>query len=265
MARNETVANDGDRSSGPTDLEDLGRIVRTAFPRPRIDTVDALVKAAEIRTFRPTQIVVAQGDEIRTGLVLDGHVALRRMTLDGRDVIPRIVTTGQLAPPMAIVGRASVVEAVALSTCRVAVWQGHAVQMLAAADTGLALDLLDHVLLGFEGIVERLDGLLYQDSTRRIARVLDEHADIFFSEATVLTRAHLPALVGTSREMTGRVLRSLESAGIVARTGRNRLRLLDPDRLSRVAAARASADGRPSEPARGRIIAPIARRRESAG
>ena len=31
-------------------------------------------------------------------LVLDGHVAFRRTTLDGREVMPRIVSTGELAP-----------------------------------------------------------------------------------------------------------------------------------------------------------------------
>ena len=45
------------------------------------------------------------------------------------------------------------------------------------------------------------------------------------------TRAHLPALVGTSREMTGRVLRRLESEGIIERIGRDRLRVLDADGL----------------------------------
>jgi CRP-like cAMP-binding protein len=51
-----------------------------------------------------------------------------------------------------------------------------------------------------------------------------------------MTRAYLPALVGTSREMTGRVLRQLESDGIVRRVGRDRLRLLDADRLALAAA-----------------------------
>jgi CRP-like cAMP-binding protein len=52
----------------------------------------------------------------------------------------------------------------------------------------------------------------------------------------LLSRAHLPSLVGTSREMTGRVLRELEREGTVARVGRTGLRLLRPDLLDADAA-----------------------------
>jgi hypothetical protein len=42
----------------------------------------------------------------------------------------------------------------------------------------------------------------------------------------------LPALVGTTREMTGRVLRQLEREGTIQRFGRGGLRLLRPDDLN---------------------------------
>jgi CRP-like cAMP-binding protein len=61
------------------------------------------------------------------------------------------------------------------------------------------------------------------------------HADLFFADDPVLTRDYLPNMVGTSREMTGRVLRILEARSIVARVDRNRLRLLDPDGLAAMA------------------------------
>jgi CRP-like cAMP-binding protein len=66
---------------------------------------------------------------------------------------------------------------------------------------------------------------------------LAEYADLFFSEAPVLPRTLLPGLVGTSREMTGRVLRSLEAEGVLARVGRRGLRLLAPAALGDAAAA----------------------------
>ena len=47
----------------------------------------------------------------------------------------------------------------------------------------------------------------------------------------MLTRAHLSGLVGTTQEMTRRVLRQLESEGTIVREGRSGLRLLRPDRL----------------------------------
>lgn len=166
-------------------------------------------------------------------LVLDGMVGFRRTTIDGREVIPRVAARAQLAPMMPIAGRAAVVEVVALSSAHVARWAAAELRALADDDAGFAVAVLDQVLLSFEAVVERLDGLLYQDASRRVARVLEQHAEILFGDDAPLTRAFLPALVGTSREMTGRVLRQLESEGVVARVGRDRLRLLDPARLTR--------------------------------
>ncbi len=57
----------------------------------------------------------------------------------------------------------------------------------------------------------------------------------------------MPSLVGTSREMTGRVLRELERERLIARVGHRGLRLLRPDRLELDAQSRprsAATDGR---------------------
>ena len=68
--------------------------------------------------------------------------------------------------------------------------------------------------------VERIEGFLHQDARLRVLRVLAQYRDLFFEEPVVLSRAHLPGLVGTSREMTGSVLRQLEREGTVVRVGR---------------------------------------------
>ena len=70
--------------------------------------------------------------------------------------------------------------------------------------------------------VERIEGFLHQDARRRVLRILARHRELFFNEPAVLSRSHLPGLVGTSREMTGRVLRQLEREGTIERVGRLR-------------------------------------------
>ena len=170
--------------------------------------------------------------------MLDGHAALRRTTPDGRQLIVRIVDRGGLASVLPLAARPAAADAVALTQTPVAMWRGEEIRSLAEADAGLAMELLDLVLLAFEEMAGRLEGLLYQDAPRRVARILHRHADLFFREVPVLTRRHLPMLVGTSREMTGRVLRVLESRGLVAREGRHGLRLLDPAGLAIAAESR---------------------------
>jgi CRP-like cAMP-binding protein len=229
------------------DVQGVAEVVDLAFGRTRPETRRTLAAHAEVRTFRPRETVIPQGDESWVGLVLEGHAGLRRTTVDGREVITMIVSGGQLGPVMPIAGRPFTADLLALSAGRIALWPGSEVRALAAEDAGLGLDLLELVLLSVEEVVERMDGLLYQNAQRRVARILDQHAEIIFGEEAVVTRAYLPALVGTSREMTGRVLRQLEADGVVKRIGRHRLRLLDPARLARTAAppaAESERDGR---------------------
>jgi CRP-like cAMP-binding protein len=237
------ISDERARTPEADDLQGLIAVLADAFPASASATRTTLQQRADVLSFRAGDTVVAQGDESGIVLVLEGMVGFRRTTIDGREVIPRVASRGQLAPMMPIAGRPAVAEAVALSSCRVARWTGSGLRALADEDAGFAVDLLDQVLLTYETIVEGLDGLLHQDASRRVARVLELHADALFGEAAPLTRAFLPALVGTSREMTGRVLRQLESDGVLARVGRDRLRLLDPARLARTATAASTSRG----------------------
>ena len=222
------------------DRASVAQIVAYAFPRSRRETRRWLVAHAAIRSYRAGETITAQGEATRTVLVLDGHVGFRRTAPGGRELIPRVVSTGELASIEPLAGRPSVVEAVALAPSLVALWPATHVRARAEGDAGLALDLLAHVLRTFEAVVERLDGFIYRDALRRVARVLDTHARLLFGEAGVLSRRFLPALVGTSREMTRRVLRSLESDGVVRRVGPDGLELVDRARLARTADPRST-------------------------
>jgi CRP/FNR family transcriptional regulator len=213
-------------------------VLREVFPRSRSATRNALQMSATVRRFQTTDTILWQGDETPIALVLHGHAAGRRTTPDGRQLIVWLVGRGQLAAFLPLGARPAAADAVALTPTSVAFWRGPDVRMLAATDPGLAIDLLEHVLASLEGLVGRIDSLAYQDALRRVARVLHTNADLFFATAPVLTRSHLPTLVGTSREMTGRVLRLLESRSLVARVGRRGLRLLDPAGLEEAAELR---------------------------
>ena len=206
-----------------------------AFPHSRAETRRTLGMVSVIRTFEPGEVIIRQGDASSLSLVLDGHVAVRRTTAEGRQFIVRLVTTGRLSPVLPFAARPASADAVALTPSVVAIWRSRDLRSLAMSDPGLAVDVLDDVLGSLDEVVGRLDSLLYQDALRRVARVLHRHADLFFAEPPALARAQLPHLVGTSREMTGRVIRVLEAKRVVARVGRQRLRLLDPDGLAAIA------------------------------
>lgn len=220
-------------SSPPARLLD---VISEAFPNSRPDTRRDLAAMAAMRRVNAGEVIISQGDTSCLALLLEGHVAVRRTTVDGRQYMVRIVTRGQLSPVLPLAARSASADAIALTASETAVWKADEMRSRAKIDPGLAVDILDDVLGSLDEVMGRLDGLLYQNALRRVARVLHEHTDLFFGSPPVLTRTHLPILVGTSREMTGRVLRVLEARQLVARVGRNRLRLLDPAGLVAAAA-----------------------------
>ena len=132
-----------------------------------------------------------------------------------------------------VAGSPSGVDVVAVTPAQVAQWSGDDLRPLVIGDPGMALDVIDGMARFLVRISDRLDGFIHQDARRRVLRVLAEYEDLFFGEAQVLSRVHLPGLVGTSREMTGRVVRELEREGMIRRIGRGGLRLVSPNRFRR--------------------------------
>ena len=209
--------------------------IAQAFPNTPVAGQRRLLDTGLDRSFEAGDILVRQGEDARLVLVLDGYLGLRRTTDDGRELVVRIIRAGGLAAIMVIASRPAIFDIVAITRCRAALWPAREIRSLASVEAGFAIDLLDHVLHTFETVVEGLDGFIYQDAVKRVSRILHLHRELFFGEQPVLTRSHLPMLVGTSREMTGRVLRRLRADGVVAPTGRNGLRILDPLRLEEIA------------------------------
>jgi CRP/FNR family cyclic AMP-dependent transcriptional regulator len=190
-----------------------------------------LTETARLRVVATDERVFAQGGPIPLTLVLRGHGVFVRTTEDGRQLAIGIANPQDLFGFSSIATIATTVDLVALTEIEVAVWRGPDIRQLAATDPGFALEAIDRLAGYANQVTQKLDGFVHQDARRRVVRILARHRDLFFVDPAVLSRSHLPSLVGTSREMTGRVLRELEQEGMLARVGRSRLRLLRPDLL----------------------------------
>ena len=212
----------------------VSAVIAEAFPRCALETQHTLLASADLAPMATDEIVVRQGDDTWVVLIVAGHAGLRRATADGRLSMLRIVSRGEVAGFALLGRRPMIADLVALSDGTVARWTGEHLRTLVESDPGLGLDALDLALAASDQIAERSDALVHQDAVERVARVLYRYRDLFFAEPPVLTRTHLPMLVGTSREMSGRVIRTLEARGVVARTGRQGLALLDPGALERL-------------------------------
>jgi CRP-like cAMP-binding protein len=203
-----------------------------ALPGCRDETIERLIQTARVRTLKPGEYVYHQGEPVPLTLILEGYGAARRTTVDGRVLVSGVAPAGVLFGWSGLASVPSSVELVALTACVFAQWLGPDIRTLATADPALGLAAIDSMAWSLHQTVERIEGFLHQDARLRVLRILAQHRDLFFGDPAVLTRTHLPGLVGTTREMTGRVLRELEREGTIARVGRVGLKLLRPDQLT---------------------------------
>jgi CRP-like cAMP-binding protein len=224
-----------ERRAGPAaqpDRSALHELLARKLPDCRNETIRALTGTARLRTVYLGEAIYRQGEPPPLTAILEGFGTFRRTTVHGVYLASGVGRAGDLFGFSGMASVASSVELVAVTECQVAQWPGSEIRAHAGEDPGLAMDAVDSMASALHAMIERVDGFVHQDARARVVRILARHRDLFFGDPAILTRAHLPSLVGTSREMTGRVLRQLEREGTIERVGRTGLRLLRPDHLT---------------------------------
>lgn len=192
----------------------------------------ALVRRARLHTFVRHDLVAAQGDASLVIVVIVGHLGGWRSDAEGQQHMVKIAPAGTLINVVALHQNPSVVDLVGLDEGLVALWPGDLVMNLARRDPGLGIDLLGLALTGAEGLLQRIDRMKFDSVTRRLAGILWAHRDLLFDpHRPLLSRPELADLAGATREMTGRVIRDFEHRGLIGRTGRSGLVLLDAEGL----------------------------------
>lgn len=202
------------------------------LPDVAVGTRRELDRSARPRTFRRGDVLVAQGRASQLVLLLDGFGAIRRGSREGKQLLLFVASAGELLCVSAVTFAESPFDLTCLTDGTAATWSGSQIRELADHDPAFGLWLLDRaVAIGLQ-VTARVDTLVFLDARRRLLRAFAEHGDLVFDRRQpVISRSDLPALVGTSREMVARCLRSFEAEGIVARIGRTGLVLRDADRL----------------------------------
>jgi CRP-like cAMP-binding protein len=206
------------------------------LPDARPDTISTLTRAARVRIVPPGEPIYREGEPVPLTLVVAGYGAALRTTADGKEFVSGIARPGALFGWSGVASVPSSIQLLALTDCQVIQWPGSQIRPLVLADPGLASAAIESMAWSLHQTVERIEGFLHQDARLRVLKVLAQYRALFFGDPPVLSRTHLPGLVGTSREMTGHVLRQLEHEGTVRRVGRFGLELLRPDQLDGVGA-----------------------------
>ena len=202
------------------------------LPMASSESVQALAQVARFRTVAPGESIYRQGEPVLLTLIQAGYAISQRTTDEGHLIMAEVGGPGLLFGYSAIADTPSSIAIVAMTQCELAQWHGRDLRPIFERDAPLAVFAASSLAASLHIMIDKIDGYLHQDARRRVVRVLERYRDLFFAERPVLNRSHLPGLVGTTREMTRRVLRQLEHEGTLARVGQTGLVLLRPERLA---------------------------------
>lgn len=217
--------------------ESLGSNLARLFASAGVDTLRGLEHGARECAFRRRDRLHSRGMQLPPFVLLDGHVMYRRVVETGQ------VRAALIAGPSSFGGLRSIsdpegdalYELVALTDGRWATWDPRLVRSLALADSGLAIDLLDHWAEYNLVLNVRLDERAFGDARQRMAAILTRYGEVIFDTAhPVAQRADLAAMIGTSRVMMYRTLRGLEAEGLVERHHGGGISIVDRERLAQV-------------------------------
>jgi CRP-like cAMP-binding protein len=221
----------------PISSRPVAESLRTVFPRAASESIRRLDQTHTVRTIGPGLLDDTRSARPEILLVLDGHLAVVQRIADGREAILGVYGPGGIAGLAMIDGVQQTAAFQALDDVMLAVWSATSVRDIAKADLGMLLDIVDLLVARVRGAMFLLERQTFTTASMRLASALLRNEELVFTPAKPrFVRSQLAALAGVSREMTGRILRRWELAGILRRDGPTRLVLVDRSRLEAEAA-----------------------------
>lgn len=196
--------------------------------------IDQLLSLCERHYFEPRQVIMRPGDESQTLLyVIDGSLAVSKEGDDGRELILTYLNPGDFLGEMGLFMKAREREVLVRTRSRCELAEISYTRLRKALDN----ELLEYAVEIMTAIGSKLSQRLLQtrrkvlqlaflDTQGRIAKALidlcNEPDAISHPDGTQIrvTRQELSRIVGCSREMAGRVMKTLEEDGMVRASGK---------------------------------------------
>ena len=206
-----------------------------------------LLPELSVRTFPENTFLFFEGDPPQAlYVILQGHVALIRHTLEGRDVVLDVMRPGTM------IGELAVLEGVPYSASAKTLTEVAAVvftreQFLRLLHTypQVAMAVIYDLVRRVRHLSDLVQSLAIERVEQRLARILLRLMKISGEpreEGTLitlpLTRQDLADMAGTTVETTIRTLSRMRREGLIG-TVRGRLLVRDPARLAEIAEGRA--------------------------
>lgn len=210
------------------------------------DDLDRMVGRARAQRVPKGQAIFEQDADAHSFfLLLDGHVRVVKSTSEGQDVIVRYINPGELMGIAHALGRTTYpASAIAAEDCVVLVWAGSLWAEFAAAFPSFAANTYQTVGSRLQDAHARVVEMSTEQVDRRVAhallklveqsgRLTGDGLEIDFP----ISRQDIAEMTGTTLHTVSRLLTAWEGKRLV-KSGRQRVTVVDPDRLLLLAEGR---------------------------
>lgn len=190
--------------------------------------IEDFLSHCTIKDYRRQSIVVRQGEKTdRLFFLLKGSVSVIRQHENDKDIVLAYLTQGAFFGEMGLFDKGQVRSATirARTACQIAEISYKKFTELSTTRPGLMFTLSQQLTRRLQSTSKKVSDLAFLDVTGRVAACLLElcnQPDVVTHPEGVLlkvTRQELSMVVGCTREMVGKVIKSLEEQGLVATVG----------------------------------------------
>jgi len=205
--------------------------------------LDGVLKAARRVNIGRGEYLFFQGDPAdRVHLLLEGSLKLTQVTEDGKQVVMKYISPGEVFPVLAVLeGVVYPTSAEAVTDSRLMAWDRKTMTDLIAHHPGIALQVLKVVSRHVGEFQDRLRELSTERVERRIARALlrlTSQTGRKTEEGILidlpLSRQDLAEMTGTTLYTVSRTFGQWERQGLI-RASREKVVVLDPHGLVAIA------------------------------
>ncbi len=167
--------------------------------------------------------------------VSSGVVKAFKTSADGKEQIFRIVRPGESFNDVPVLsGGVNLVSAEAMGPVVLNGIKKKDLEIIVRERPPVALNVIQVLSRRVQELVTLVEDFSFRHVTSRVAKMLLEYADRKAGEGPRLTQQEMAAMIGTAREMVGRSLKNLETAGTI-RMERNRIVIADQQALKEMA------------------------------
>lgn len=215
----------------------------------------AVAAAAQQRTVEPHELFFRQGDPAaRIYVLLTGEAKLAEVHPDGQEVIHRMIWPGEVFGGIAAWGETVYpVSAEAMQASEAFAWEGPTMMRLLERYPSIAVNALHLMIARVHELQTRVTELTMEQVEQRLARALRRlaaHVGRRVDRGTLidlpLSRQDIAELTGTTLYTASRIISHWETLGVVE-AGRQRVLIVQPERLDAIAEASPAKSGRDND------------------